>query len=846
MDNIQAKLNLIDAQLTPPKTTTTAPLLLPAAGLISGIILQSTTQSPIWPWLALLTAAALAAIILFAAARRNPKPLVTACAAMVCFTCLGAVRLISFTQPKYNDICNLVTDTRKLATIRGHLLTEPRISDNSQWAFAAFQFTDPSTSFYLKINEVETNEGWAKASGIIRVRVDEPVPALKAGDYIQAYCWLDRFKGPTNPGQFDVAAYLARRNVYIAALIKSSTSIELLTAGRTSTYIRLKRHLRQKASTALLADVSSDQVSRGLLEALLLGQRTNIDRDTYAAFQKTGLLHFISLSGMHLGILIGIIWWLCTKTGLRKCGSAAVCIVAITLFLMIVPSRAPTLRAAIICYVFCVSFFFRRRHNPINTLSLSAIILLLIRPTQLFEAGWQLSFACVLGILLFSERIYFFFRETITALPLPKVSFKAKPLLQMLSDTGWYLAKLLSVGLAAWLGGAGILLYHFHIITPLSCVWTVIVFPIVAGVVTLGFLKMVLALLLPTAAIALGIIVTGLADLLVLVVAFIGRLDFSQILIGSIGAVVIVLYYCLIGFTAFVRIRRYVLKKVICAVSAAAIVVFLGGVKWQRTHSPDLVLTCLDVGHGQAILIQVPGGDNILFDAGSLNRNNIGDRVITPFLNHAGLGKIRSIVISHNDIDHINGIVEVVQSADVGAIYANDAFFAGIDRWRTAEYLEEVLLHEGYAVNRLDSNSLKFSKAEIKVLWPIGMASQDLDVTDNDMSLVVEIAFGGRTILLTSDIEQQAQRKILQQYPDLKADVVIAPHHGSTNTLEPLFLEQLEPQILICSCGRRAYENHTVFRNENSACFYTAADGAVTVRVNSKGLIETESFANNR
>ncbi len=159
--------------------------------------------------------------------------------------------------------------------------------------------------------------------------------------------------------------------------------------------------MRQTATQALLGNLSLEDRSRGLLEALLLGYRGHIDSTTYRAFRKTGLLHFISLSGMHLGILVGIIWWLCKTAGLTKPARAIICIIAIGVFLLIVPPRAPTLRAAVICLVFCLSFFFRRKSNSLNTLSLAAITLLLIRPTNLFEAGWQLSFASVLGLILF-------------------------------------------------------------------------------------------------------------------------------------------------------------------------------------------------------------------------------------------------------------------------------------------------------------------------------------------------------------------------------------------------------------------------------------------------------------
>ena len=433
MDDIQRKLALIDKQLTAGPANlhrqiiSTCPLVFVAVGLIVGILIQHTFDLSLPLWLILLALLTVATIFFFIIQQffSNHHSLLTThhyatvYFALACFVCLGAIRLTSFHQPRSNDIRNFVTNEPKLATIRGLIITEPYIADNPDWAFARFKPTDPTSSFYLKVSEVKTvaegplgRNGWAKATGTVRVQVDEPVLDLKAGDYIQAYCWLDRFKPPTNPGQFDTAKYLARKNVFLAASIKSRNGIEILRFAQndrwSGAFTKIKSRIRQTATRALLGDLSPAEPSRGLLEALLLGYRRDIDSDTYEAFRKTGLLHFISLSGLHLGILIGIIWWLCKTAGLMKPARAVVCIIAIVIFLLIVPPRAPTLRAAIICCVFCVSFFFRRHPNPINALSLAAIILLLIRPTQLFEAGWQLSFATVLGILLFAERIEFF------------------------------------------------------------------------------------------------------------------------------------------------------------------------------------------------------------------------------------------------------------------------------------------------------------------------------------------------------------------------------------------------------------------------------------------------------
>ncbi|MHC4168381.1 MAG: ComEC/Rec2 family competence protein [Planctomycetota bacterium] len=480
-------------------------------------------------------------------------------------------------------------------------------------------------------------------------------------------------------------------------------------------------------------------------------------------------------------------------------------------------------------------------------MSLAAIILLLIRPTQLFEAGWQLSFASVLGLLLFCERLHFFLHEKITGLRWREgaktvVSFRMTP------RPGPYLLRLFSAGLTAWTGGAGILLYHFYTINFLTSIWTVLAFPLVTAILILGFLKMILFFLLPTLSGLLGFAVAALSSVLIWVVQLIAKVDVSQVLIGRVSIVPILAYYCALVFAGYARFRRPPAKRLICAAMFAPLIVHVGALKYQRTHPDNLVVTCLDVGHGQAILAQLPGGTNILFDAGSLHRSNIGARIVAPFLDHQGIGGIDAIIISHNDTDHINGIPEIVQSRDVAGVYANDAFFGKTDEWGTIAFLKECLSERGLEIEELDDR-IYSGDASIKTLWPDENLPNTDDLTDNNRSLVSLIEFAGVRILLCSDIEEYAQAELLRKHPNLEADVVIVPHHGSVRTLDATFLESLNAEVLICSCDRKQYERSITGMSQTHETsnavrrFYTAKDGAISVTVCQDGSITTEPFA---
>jgi competence protein ComEC len=860
MDDIQRKLAAIEAQLTPGRfhrqIVTAAPLLFAAGGMIIGILLQYVLTWSVWFWLVLLALCAIAASLFFAIQKGACPPYATAYMSLVCFLCLGAIRLAGFHQPRPNDICNLVGDERTLATIRGQIITEPYVNRNEQWQFAKFTYTDPTSSFYLKLTEAETASGWAKAGGTVRVQVDEPVLDLKAGDYIKAYCWLDRFGEPTNPGQFNTARYLARKNVFIAASIRTRDAIKLQPAHRRGVLMWLRSKLKDQVTSALLGNVAPEDPAAGLLQALLLGYRGNIDNQTYEAFRKTGLSHFISLSGLHLGILLGSIWYLCKVAGLMKRARAMVCIMAIAVFLLIVPPRAPTLRAAIIGWVFCASFLFRRQPNSLNTLSLAAIILLLIRPTQLFEAGWQLSFASVLGIILLADRIHLCIYEKVTNISWFRKVSKSSLLLLIVTELRGYILGMFSVGLAAWIAGAGILLYHFYTISLFTCIWTVIAFPFVAVILIFGYLKIILSFFLPSLAAVLGIVVDFLGRLLIGIVEEIASWhivgwNMSHILTGHVPAALIIVYYCFLFFAILVSFKRPSVKKTICTVMALVIIVFLGVAKRQRTHRDNLVITCLDVGHGQAILAQLPGRANLLFDAGSLHRSDIGRKIVAPFLDYAGTAKIDAIIASHNDIDHINGIPEIIQHCNVKKVYVNSVLLSEVDPCSPVETLKSSL-------NGIDPNTCYLgtdlspsSPARLKLLWPTEQILQDETLSDNDKSVVTLIEFGGRKILLCSDIEKFAQSEILRLNPNLKADVVVAPHHGLATTMDVTFIERLDPHILICSCDRSQYERtlysaasqQTSEHKNRPEMFYTATDGALTLTIDKDGTVRIRAFA---
>jgi beta-lactamase superfamily II metal-dependent hydrolase len=173
------------------------------------------------------------------------------------------------------------------------------------------------------------------------------------------------------------------------------------------------------------------------------------------------------------------------------------------------------------------------------------------------------------------------------------------------------------------------------------------------------------------------------------------------------------------------------------------------------------------------------------------------------------------------------------------------------EKWGTAKFLGSWLNENHLKIQPVGKNLNIGGKAKITILWPDEKTCRDKTLGDNDKSVVTLIEFAGsaqhvfrRKILLCSDIEKFAQRKFLDLFPDLKVDVVATPHHSSVISMEPGFIERLEADISICSCGRTQYERLLkIKRKDHTKTFYTARDGAIKICVKKDGTLTTATCA---
>lgn len=846
VDPIRLQIEALQEQLRPPRPlaeriTESCPLMPSACGLIAGLILQRQWNLPFTFWAVVLPL--LMGSLYFVLRRSTPrqKQIALLWISLFAGVLLGAVRLRLFQTPCPDDIRRRISGDSSLAALGGTILSQPRLEDRSQWVFARYQWTDPGTSFLFRIEEALTQSGWEPASGTIYAVISEPVRTFSSGDRIRFYARLKSPRPPDNPGMFDGKQSLENQGIFLTAEIPGMASIELHEKNHGGLWACLIERFRAWAFETLSAFGGDQKESSALPETLLLGKRTSLDTRTWTAFRKTGLAHFISLSGMHVGILSGIFWWIGRTAGLKKPSRALLCILLIGLYAVVVPPRAPTLRAVFLAEFIFFSILLNRRAKPLNTLALTALILLLIRPSELFQAGWQLSYATVLGILLLYEPI--FNRLAWPLFTVPKITdwLFAIPGGSILWTVLQSALKLLAVGLSAWLGGAGILLWHFGTITPLSAFWTVLVFPLVFLILLTGFMKLLLVPLLPTMAALCSVWLDVLSDLFIRIVTGLAQWDILALTVGRAALWVILLYYAwLLGICLMPPRRKS--RQFLAAFGVLVILFSVAAAKLQRSFSKDLTLTCLSVGHGLAVVGQLPGGRTFLFDGGSISVKNPGSRILVPYLNYRGIDTLDAVILSHGDLDHYNGLPEVMESIRVKSIYVNPGFLDKALTSSAAGKMKSILQTNGPIGSTADLPPV-FGDVQMKPLWPDTLTAVDKSVSDNDKSEVFLIEYAGRSVLLCGDIEDYAQRTLLERYPDLNVDVLLLPHHGSRNNILPLWIRQLNSNIRVVSCARTRLKNVAAL-NDPGTNWYTPVHGAVTITIKADGTLDAVGFLN--
>lgn len=213
---------------------------------------------------------------------------------------------------------------------------------------------------------------------------------------------------------------------------------------------------------------------------------------------------------------------------------------------------------------------------------------------------------------------------------------------------------------------------------------------------------------------------------------------------------------------------------------------------------------------------------------------------MVPFLLSQGIESIDAVVLSHGDLDHYNGLPEVLASLPTQAVYVNPGLIERAERSRAPAAMKALLEKEGTLHSTLELPT-SLGRVQLRRLWPPPEMLQDPSVSDNNKSEVLLLEYAGRKILLCGDIEEAAQRQIGQMYPDLNLDVLLLPHHGSGRNNLPGWIRQLQPSVRIVSCAPRRLVS-VLPMEDNGVNYYTPVHGAVTIKIKADGTLSTVGF----
>lgn len=733
-----------------------------------------------------------------------------------------------------HHIANLITEKTKI-TLVGRIQTMP-------------EFDGEKTRFELAMESMlihtpERNAPFQPAQGRIQLSVADALDSRFApGTNIMALATVDRIRNYQTPGAFDYRLLMAAKSISCSGWIQSADEM-LPVRDQDSSLWRELRFLpeRTRLRIAQTLDSRLEPELAGLYQALLIGSTVNISPQLMEAFKENGCFHVLSISGLHfsmLGLFTAALFtwllkrsqWLLLHTHVPTLALALTAPILL-LYAFIAGMNVPAVRALLTALLVLFAVMVRRQRSMIHLIAAAALVVLVASPLSLATASFQLSFAAVLAINLIYPR-------------LPLLVDKPKNL-----PTNWRrhlltgisaVQSLLYVSLAATAGTLPILLYHFNrfsligpvmnlLIEPLLCLWAL----------PCGLLAIPLIWIAPNAA-NLLFDFGGLGIRLTIWLAEAMRgFPYASVWTITPSLLEIVLFF---GVLLLLLRPRLTLRRVgLAGLLTAALLCSFTLSLWRRQTSNELVVDFLDVGQGASTLLQLPDGKKMLIDGGGYQteRFDPGQSLIAPFLWRKRIWRLDDLIITHPHGDHYNGVPFVLARFQPRRLIVNGDVGEepGYERLLNAARQASIPIQTASAGDLLEQSR----DLRLQCLGMPGLI-KDSAASANDRSLVLHLQYGARSLLLPADVGVSSEARLLQTGARLRADVLLAPHHGSRTSAGEAFIAAVNPALIVVSAGQRqqgvlpAPEHLERWQRQKIRTLITAQAGTVTVSTDGKDV----------
>jgi competence protein ComEC len=635
----------------------------------------------------------------------------------------------------------------------------------------------------------------------LSLTVLDGVPEVAPGDWVRFAGRLYLPRGFANPGLPDARLLARGQGIDLLACVRRPS--DLVAADGPRSPLAYARRWAFALRRALAAAINQRlrEPAAGFVRTMVIGERTVVPLGVEEGFRAAGATHVLSVSGLHLAVVVALVFhllkWLAGRApawALRlspKVLASALALPATAFYTLVTGEAVATVRAAIMASGVLGAALVNRPASLAACLGAAALLLLLASPAAILDVSFQLSFLSVIGLGLFARWLLPGGREA-------KVSGWR---------CGWrWLRRSLSASSAACLLTMPVVAHHFGEITPVAPLGNLVLVPIVEMLVLpCGLVGALLALgqpwlgALPLWAAGWGArLALGLAEL------FRAWAPVFSVRYPNAGETLLLVAGAACTLQALVRWPRRPNPWWIVAVAAAALAAAsLGAREAARLGRQTLRVTFLDVGQGDAILIEGPRGFTALVDGGGRYDGSFdtGARIVEPVLRAAGISRLDLVVLSHPHPDHLNGLLRILERFPVGALWTHG------DSGRNPTYGDLIEVAERHRVPRPSPGRLVWNDLVVEAVgpWYAGTIGVPPGLSTNDASLVLRLRYHGRRVLLTGDIGDEGEAELLDRRReglDLEADVLKVPHHGSRHASSAPFVDAVSPKLAVVTAGR--------------------------------------------
>ncbi|NTV29349.1 MAG: ComEC family competence protein [Candidatus Omnitrophica bacterium] len=497
------------------------PLFWLCLAFMAGIVADAVGHLPLWPQVVLLAAGACGALI----GRRHPAGSWCVLIAAVGLGGLGA------------------HNSRSLP--RDHVIYVQRQFRGSEVALKGVICSDVDVrsrgrgrrvTFTLAAKELCRQAVCRKAAGkvLVNMFVDW---RLNYGDEVVLRGKLHRPFEFASGGHLSYRDYLTRRGIFLALTVRKANAPVVTGQGKGNAMVAVSLRCRRALGRVFYRYL--DPPEAGLMQAFMLGDRSDLPAHVRELFARTGTAHVVAISGLNIAMLTFMIFLALGVLPLGRTVRTLLTVVLISAYSFLVGGGSPVVRSALMSGIFLLSFLVEREQDKLNTLAAAALVLLVFDPGQLFDVGFQLSFGCVLALLLWTPLFLG---------PLEAAGWRKRPVL-------WFFAESLAVSLAAWLGSAGLVAYYFGMVTPVGLLANLPVVPLTGLVTALGAAILLSAFILPPFAVCLGACLKVALNLMVWLLWLCSLVPGGAGRVGTVPVVIVAIYYAVLAL-AYVLVRK--------------------------------------------------------------------------------------------------------------------------------------------------------------------------------------------------------------------------------------------------------------------------------------------------